>query len=98
MADSDMHETNKTHEMHETQTLSEPVEQGEVLHPPGWMYKSFKIGPITIPYYASPQFQLFLVAMVCFLCPGYADESSSLISNLHYHIDKVVQNVQRGQW
>lgn len=38
--------------------------------PVGWMYKSRKIGPITIPYYASPKAQLILVAFVCFLCPG----------------------------
>ena len=41
-------------------------------HPKGkpWMYKTFKLGPITIPGYASPQFQLAFVAFVCFLCPG----------------------------
>jgi MFS family permease len=35
-----------------------------------WMYTSTKLGPIKIPYYASPPFQLGLVAFVCFLCPG----------------------------
>lgn len=35
-----------------------------------WMYKTTKIGPIKIPCYASPPFQLALVAFVCFLCPG----------------------------
>lgn len=35
-----------------------------------WMYKSTKLGPIKIPFYASPPFQLVLVAVVCFLCPG----------------------------
>ncbi|KAF7509629.1 hypothetical protein GJ744_007667 [Endocarpon pusillum] len=35
-----------------------------------WMYKTTKLGPIKIPYYASPPFQLGLVAFVCFLCPG----------------------------
>jgi len=41
-------------------------------HPKGkpWMYKKFKLGPITIPCYASPPFQLVFVALVCFLCPG----------------------------
>ena len=34
--------------------------------PRGWKYKSF----FGLPYYASPQFQLVLVAFVCFLCPG----------------------------
>jgi MFS family permease len=35
-----------------------------------WMYKTTKLGPITIPCYASPPFQLALVSFVCFLCPG----------------------------
>lgn len=35
-----------------------------------WMYKTFKIGPVTIPCYASPPFQMFFVAMVCFLTTG----------------------------
>ena len=38
--------------------------------PQGWMYRSRKIGPVTIPHYASPKAQLLLVAFVCFLCPG----------------------------
>lgn len=38
--------------------------------PRGWMYKARKVGPLTIPYYASPKAQLLLVAFVCFLCPG----------------------------
>ena len=41
------------------------------LHRPrGWKYKSPKIGPFTLPYYASPESQLLLVSFVCFLCPG----------------------------
>ncbi|KIW55631.1 hypothetical protein PV05_04362 [Exophiala xenobiotica] len=39
-------------------------------HGKAWMYKSFKLGPITIPAYATPQFQIVFVALVCFLCPG----------------------------
>lgn len=38
--------------------------------PTGWMYRERKIGPITIPHYASPKAQLLIVAFVCFLCPG----------------------------
>lgn len=41
--------------------------------PTGWKYKSCKIGPVTLPYYASPKAQLLLVAFVCFLCPGKPD-------------------------
>jgi len=35
-----------------------------------WMYKTLKLGPITVPAYATPQFQIIFVAFVCFLCPG----------------------------
>jgi MFS family permease len=44
----------------------------EDTHPAGkpWMYKTRKFGPITIPAYATPQFQIVFVALVCFLCPG----------------------------
>ncbi len=45
-------------------------EQGHVELPTGWKYRTHRIGPWTIPCYASPPFQLTLVAFVCFLCPG----------------------------
>ncbi|KAF2767620.1 MFS general substrate transporter [Teratosphaeria nubilosa] len=38
--------------------------------PTGWKYRSLKIGPWTLPWYASPEAQLLLVAGVCFMCPG----------------------------
>lgn len=45
---------------------------GEEVGPSGppWMYRTFKIGPWTTPYYASPRVQLLVVAFTCFLCPG----------------------------
>ncbi|KAL3465403.1 major facilitator superfamily domain-containing protein [Aspergillus heterothallicus] len=43
-----------------------------------WMYKPLKIGPWTLPYFASPQFQLILVSFVCFLCPGMYNSVSGL--------------------
>lgn len=42
------------------------------------MYKSFRAGPIYIPWYASPRFQLVMVAFVCFLCPGMFNALSGL--------------------
>lgn len=45
-------------------------EAGHPLTAKPWMYRSRRIGPIYIPAYASPPFQLGLVAIVCFLCPG----------------------------
>jgi sugar phosphate permease len=38
--------------------------------PKGWMYKSPKLGSFQGPWFASPKMQLFLVSLVCFLCPG----------------------------
>lgn len=38
----------------------------EVPRPAGWMYK--RMGPLG--WYASPKFQLGMVAFVCFMCPG----------------------------
>ncbi|KAF2019191.1 MFS general substrate transporter [Aaosphaeria arxii CBS 175.79] len=46
------------------------LEFREAERPPGWKYKSWKIGPVKIPWYASPESQLILVSFVCFLCPG----------------------------
>lgn len=43
---------------------------GQVERPVAWKYRTYRIGPLTIPCYASPPFQLTLVAFVCFLCPG----------------------------
>ena len=45
-------------------------ERGYTELPTGWKYRTFKLGPITVPAYASPPFQLTLVAFVCFMCPG----------------------------
>ena len=35
-----------------------------------WMYKRLRLGPLALPAYASPLFQVIFVALVCFLCPG----------------------------
>lgn len=48
---------------------SPSMENSEIRGKP-WMYKTHKLGPITIPAYATPQFQIIFVAIVCFLCPG----------------------------
>jgi hypothetical protein len=46
--------------------------------PRGWMYKQLKIGPWTLPWFASPKIQLGMVAFVCFLCPGMFNALSGL--------------------
>ncbi|KAF2860333.1 MFS general substrate transporter [Piedraia hortae CBS 480.64] len=38
--------------------------------PTGWMYRASRIGPLMLPWFASPESQLLMVAFVCFLCPG----------------------------
>jgi MFS family permease len=45
-------------------------EDGRIYNKKAWMYRTRRLGPFTIPCYASPPFQLALVAFVCFLCPG----------------------------
>jgi len=48
----------------------EPPTGGTPNLPQGWMYRQRKIGPLIMPWYASPKVQLLMVSMVCFLCPG----------------------------
>jgi hypothetical protein len=38
--------------------------------PSGWKYRQRRIFGWNIPWYASPKVQLFMVAFVCFMCPG----------------------------
>ena len=58
--------------LHEVQSANGSVDNGttDVVMPAGRKYKSTKIGPLTLPHYASPATQLVIVAFVCFLCPG----------------------------
>ncbi|KAE8350589.1 major facilitator superfamily domain-containing protein [Aspergillus coremiiformis] len=59
-------------------TSSDPeAGQGSAVGKP-WMYKPFKIGPLTLPWFASPEAQLLLVSFVCFLCPGMFNAVSGL--------------------
>ncbi|KAF2814157.1 MFS general substrate transporter [Mytilinidion resinicola] len=52
------------------QSPAHSVKNREDAIPTGWKYKRLKLGPITLPWYASPKSQLILVSFVCFLCPG----------------------------
>jgi len=38
--------------------------------PSGWKYRQRRLFGWNIPWYASPRVQLFMVAFVCFMCPG----------------------------
>jgi hypothetical protein len=76
MADTDRGPAEAIPEKTTEHQIESPVESthegqtGEVEVPKGWKYKQIKIGPITLPWFASPQVQLVMVAFVCFLCPG----------------------------
>ncbi|KAF3937951.1 hypothetical protein ABW19_dt0202478 [Dactylella cylindrospora] len=62
-----------THDV-DSEKASAPSEE----RPSGWLYRERKLGPIKIPYYASPISQLLIVAFVCFLCPGMFNALSGL--------------------
>ncbi|GAB7363435.1 hypothetical protein MBLNU230_g3710t1 [Neophaeotheca triangularis] len=71
MSDTSVGKVDKGSESYEMRSPSrESNKPTQAVRPAGWKYKDFKLGPITIPYYASPQAQLLLVSLVCFLCPG----------------------------
>lgn len=55
---------------HDDQIAPTVQESGYSDRPAGWRYKTYSFGSIKIPCYASPPFQLTLVAFVCFMCPG----------------------------
>jgi hypothetical protein len=42
------------------------------------MYRPRKFLAWTIPWYASPKFQLGMVSIVCFLCPGMFNALSGM--------------------
>jgi MFS family permease len=46
--------------------------------PNSWKYKKMKLGPFTLPWYASPPTQLFIVSIVCFMCPGMFNALSGM--------------------
>ena len=53
-----------------TQSSAYILDLNGVEIPTGWKYKSLKLGRVALPWYASPESQLILVSLVCFLCPG----------------------------
>ena len=55
---------------HDDQEISTVKEDGFSDRPIEWKYRTSSLGPFKIPSYASPPFQLTLVAFVCFMCPG----------------------------
>lgn len=66
--------------LHEVESASDSVDNGttEVVMPVGRKYRSTKVGPVTLPHYASPATQLVIVAFVCFLCPGMFNALSGM--------------------
>ena len=71
MADPDTSSSTETHPSGKSTSLEpSPEIMQQHAHGKPWMYKKYKLGPISIPHYASPEFQIVFVALVCFLCPG----------------------------
>ena len=66
------------------QSPARSVESMEVQVPKGWKYKRLKLGPFTLPWYASPESQLILVSFVCFLCPGKAVQPNIFLQVTEY--------------
>lgn len=63
--------------MRDSQTPS-AEEGGFHTERPSWKYRTFRVGPYTIPCYASPPIQLVIVAFVCFMCPGMFNALSGM--------------------
>ena len=63
---------------HETSDRAAILENDPAPRSKAWMYKSRKIGPVTLQPYASPLSQLLIVSFVCFLCPGMFNAVSGL--------------------
>ncbi|KAJ5387799.1 hypothetical protein N7509_010340 [Penicillium cosmopolitanum] len=61
-----------------TETAYQGSAEDEAPPPTGWMYKPVGFGKFKIGWYASPKFQLGMVAFVCFLCPGMFNALSGL--------------------
>jgi hypothetical protein len=53
---------------HIPEQSAEPIATAAL--PPGWKYKTRILAGHRVPWYASPEVQITLVALVCFLCPG----------------------------
>lgn len=53
-----------------TQVGPDSASEHDVVRPRGWMYKRIGVGKWNVGWYASPKFQLGMVAFVCFMCPG----------------------------
>jgi len=51
---------------------------GHIDQPRSWMYRPLQVGPLRLPWYASPSTQLTMVAFVCFMCPGMFNALSGL--------------------
>lgn len=60
-----------------TETPAVVTDAGQLVRPKGWKYKAVNICGVEL-WYASPKVQLFMVAMVCFLCPGMYNAISGM--------------------
>lgn len=71
--DSPLEVVSNTHDMNHPSSSdggNEPHVSTNANRPNGWIYKSPTIFGKQIPWFASPKFQLAMVSIVCFMCPG----------------------------
>ncbi|KAF1846092.1 MFS general substrate transporter [Cucurbitaria berberidis CBS 394.84] len=73
-------------------TPANPQSTAYPVMPTGWKYKNLKLGPITLPCYASPESQLILVSFVCFLCPGMFNALNGLGGGGQIELDANANN------
>lgn len=61
---------------------AQAVESGVIVGPQQlpnrWFYRRRRFGFVTFPYYASPEIQLLMVALICFLLPGMYNAMSGV--------------------
>ena len=72
------HEKTLSEGMADSNQSGDATAHGDLVKPEGWMYRDFRLGPLRVPWYASPPTQLTMVAFVCFLCPGMFNALSGL--------------------
>jgi hypothetical protein len=66
MAENEKQEA--SHDVHTPEISSH--ENHEIVLPQGRLYRSPRLFGKNLPWYASPETQVVIVAFVCFLCPG----------------------------
>jgi MFS family permease len=79
MADAMHEKEGELHPVSPNVSRTPSAQEADIVLPPNnWRYRTLKVGPYTLPFYASPQIQLVIVSFVCFLCPGMFNALSGI--------------------